>query len=193
MVWHMPCVCLCVCGWTLMDGSRDRPSPLGIPIAFPLPTAAALSAAGTVPFLGNHCHQGTLHPCGRLALEEHFCMAWQSSSWPPRGLAGPGSAHAWLRQAPLAAVKLFTLPRTGALSSSAPWPPWQSEEETTAPSLPHRPASSRTARSVILSCFPGAGEVAAASVPAASPSPPFLAHSEMETFFTLLGNGQWRR
>lgn len=68
-------------------------------------------------------------PVGGLALEKHFCMAWQNSPWPSQGLVGPGSAHGVAVPSSFGSRGTLHIAKEGARSSLAPWPLWQLRKE----------------------------------------------------------------
>lgn len=96
---------------------------MGLPIALPL-----LSCTVVREF----CIPG-----GGLALEDPFCMGWQSSSWPSQGLVGPGSAYgvaspsSFGSHGTLHIAKEWSTAQIGSLASLA-----SQKGKSTAPSLP---------------------------------------------------------
>ena len=131
--WHV-CVCVDV-GVTLTGRPWDRPS-IGSsycpPSSLVQPVCCRHPPSLIITVIRELCIPG-----GGLALEDRFCVAWQSSSWPSQGLVGPGRAH-WVASpssfgshGALHIAKEWSAAQIGSLASLA-----SQKGKSRAPSLP---------------------------------------------------------
>lgn len=139
-----------------MDRSHDCQSVLDLPLA-----SLLLEAAGTLPFFGNHCNYGTLHPRGRLGsggecrhglAELLLAIVGPGGTWQCTWVTSPSSfgSHGALRTA-----KEWSTVQLGSLASLA-----SQQRKWMAPLV----SSWVTLYALLSSCFPGLQRVCLCAV-----------------------------